>query len=40
MTIDELKEQLLKKENQLKQIKTYLLDAIYEVKAAYKFEPN
>ena len=40
MTIDELKEKLLEKENQLKQIKSYVLDAIYDVKAAYNFEPS
>ena len=38
MQIEELQERLKKKENQVNQIKTYLLDAIYEVKAAYNFD--
>ena len=38
MQIEELQERLKKKENQVNQIKTYLLDAIYEAKAAYNFD--
>lgn len=37
MSVEELNEKLKLKENQVKGIKTYLLDAIYEVKKAYKF---
>lgn len=38
MSIEQLEEKLKIKENQVKGIKIYLLDAIYEVKKAYKFD--
>ncbi len=38
MSVEELKNQLNIKSNQVKGIKLYLLDAIYEVKKAYKFD--
>lgn len=37
MSVEELNERLKLRDNQIKGIKMYLLDAIYEVKKAYKF---
>ena len=40
MSVEELKEQLKIKENQVKGLKSYLLDKIYEVKSAYNFDES
>ena len=37
MTIDEISKRLLHKEFEIKELKVYLLNAIYEIKKAYKF---